>query len=383
MLYSITQTTGLKFVIVVDEWDCILREFTNDEDGQKKYLDFLRYWFKDQYSIALVYMTGILPIKKYGSHSALNMFNEYSMLRADPFSEFVGFTETEVQNLCIEYNRDFMKCKQWYDGYKIGSYSSIYNPRSVNMYVSSGKIGTYWNSTETYEALRIHITHKDISLHDIIVRLLANESVPVDTRLFTNDMRSFESQDDILTLLIHLGYLSYDEQSSTVHIPNREISDEFVTAVKRGGWPVVVNAIMNSEKLLSAVLHGDCENVAKGIEDIHMRETSILKYNDENALACTISLAFYSAREKYTIVREFPAGKGFADLVFLPRPMCTDPVLLIELKWDKTAKSAIEQIHERKYPASLIEHTGRLLLVGISYDKEKKKHACMIEPYQL
>ena len=379
LMESVTLFTGKKFVIVVDEWDCILRENSTNDDWQKKYLDFLRYWFKDQQHIALVYMTGILPIKKYGTHSALNMFNEYTMLNAGSFTEFVGFTEEEVKDLCRKYNRDFNECKRWYDGYQIGEYTAIYNPTSVDMYISSGYLGTYWNTTETYEALRIYIAREDISLHDSIVQLLANESVPIDPRSFVNDMKTFESQDDILTLLVHLGYLTYNEKDSSVHIPNKEISGEFVTAIKKGGWPVVVDAIKNSENLLSAVFCGDSDAVAKGIEDVHMKEVSIFKYNDENALACIISLAFYAAREKYTIIREFPSGKGFADLVFLPRPGCLDPALVIELKWNKSASTAIDQIHERMYPASLKDHTGKLILVGINYDKEHKKHTCQIE----
>ena len=270
----------IAFVIVIDEWDAVFRVRKTDKEGQTKYLDFLRDWLKDKEFIALAYMTGILPIKKYGQHSALNMFNEYSMLNADPFAEFVGFTESEVQKLCQEYNRDFDKCKRWYDGYQIGDLVSIYNPRSVNMYISSGIIDTYWNNTETYEALRIYISIDGFGIHDAITDLLAGIPVSVDTGRFTNTMKTFKSRDDILTLLIHLGYLSYNKQMSSVHIPNKEISKEFIKSVEDGGWPIVVRAIKNSEELLSAVFDGDEDKVAQGIEDVHMRETSILKYND-------------------------------------------------------------------------------------------------------
>ena len=382
VMESITLETNKKFVIVIDEWDCILRESGMKDVWQKKYLDFLRYWLKDKLYIALVYMTGILPIKKYGTHSALNMFNEYSMLAATPFTEFIGFTEYEVKSLCNEYNRDFNECKKWYDGYKMKDCLSIYNPRSVNQYISTGEFGTYWNSTETYESLRSYIKIDRYGIHDAIINLLAGASVPVRPGKFTNDMAVFQSQDDILTLLVHLGYLSFDAKTSSVHIPNKEITEEFVNAIDDGGWPIVVRAIDNSVKILSAILNKDCETVAQGIEDAHL-ETSILSYNDENALACTLSLALYAAREQYTIIREFPSGKGFADLVLLPRPNYMYPLLLIELKWNKDAPAAIQQIHERNYPASLLDHSGEILLVGITYDKKSKKHTCHIESFQI
>ena len=382
LMKCITLSTWKKFVIVIDEWDCILREFKDNQDWHEKYLDFLRYWFKDQDHIALVYMTGILPIKKYGTHSALNMFDEYSMLAAYQFNEFIGFTESEVQDLCTKYAIDFSECKRWYDGYKIQNFKSIYNPRSVNQCINLGEFGTYWNNTETYEALKFYITMDKGDLHDKITNLLANNPVKINTNTFTNDMKTFSSPDDILTLLVHLGYLTYDHETSSVTIPNQEIAIEFVNSIQGSGWPLVTQAIENSKNLLAAVLNGDCSTVAQGIEAAHF-ETSILSYNDENALAATISLAFYAAREFYTIVREFPTGKGFADLVFLPRPKCTSPILLIELKYDQSATAAIEQILNRKYPNSLINHAGEILLVGINYDKKSKNHTCSIQNFKI
>lgn len=376
-LRNIYLNTGKKFVITIDEWDCIFREFKDKKDWQEQYLDFLRYWFKDQDNIALVYMTGILPIKKYGTHSALNMFNEYSMLNASPFIEFVGFTESEVKNLCNDYKRDFPECKIWYDGYKIDNCHSIYNPRSVIEYISRGIFDTYWNNTETYEALQIYITMEFLGLKETIIKLLSNESVKINTRTFTNDMRTFSSQDDILTLLVHLGYLSYDTQSQSVRIPNKEIAFEFISAIQNNGWPTVVQAIRHSEELLRAVLAKDAKKVAEGIEAVHL-ETSILTYNDENALAYTISLAFFAAREFYTIVRECPTGKGFADCIFLPRPNTTLPPLIVELKWKSSADTAIAQCLERNYPHALLGR-GQVLLVGISYSPKTKKHTCRIE----
>ncbi|MBQ7456276.1 MAG: AAA family ATPase [Desulfovibrio sp.] len=379
---NISLKTGIKFVITIDEWDCIFREFRENKEWQEKYFDFLRYFFKDQEHIALVYMTGILPIKKYGTHSALNMFNEFSMLNAKPFTEFVGFTENEVKKLCKSFYRDFNQCKVWYDGYTIDTHFSIYNPKSVIEYIIRGVFDTYWNNTETYEALQIYITMDYYGLKETIIKLLSNDYEKINTKTFTNDMRTFTSQDDVLTLLVHLGYLSYNTSNQTIHIPNKEISYEFVSAIQNKGWPKVVQAIKQSENLLKAVLAKDHEAVAKGIEAVHL-ETSILTYNDENALAYTISLAFYAAREMYTIVREFPTGKGFADCVFLPREKNRYPILCIELKWNKSANSAITQILEKNYPASLLDQSGSVILVGINYDTKSKKHTCSIQSITL
>ena len=327
-------------------------------------------------------MTGILPIKKYGTHSALNMFREYSMLNADPFTEFMGFTEQEVYELCDKYNRDFIQCKMWYDGYQIKDFKSIYNPRSVRAYIDSGNLDSYWNKTETYEALSVYMTMKDYGVCDTISNLIANDSIRINTGKFKNDMVSFNSKDDVLTLLVHLGYLTYDAKSSTVSIPNKEITMEFVNTIDEYDWPILFNAIKNSENLLSAVLKKDCAAVAEGIASAHF-ETSILQYNDENALACTISLALYAAREFYTIVREFPTGKGFADLVFFPRPKCIYPLLLVELKWNKSVKAAVSQIYDRNYPQSLKDFRGDILIVAVNYDKDTKEHTCSIESYKL
>ncbi|MBQ7617497.1 MAG: AAA family ATPase, partial [Desulfovibrio sp.] len=319
VMQAISSDTSLKFVVIIDEWDCILREFLQKEDWQKTYLDFLKFLFKDQEHLALVYMTGILPIKKYGTHSALNMFDEYSMLSASHFTEFVGFTEAEVKEICTQYKQNFAECKRWYDGYQIENFKSIYNPRSVNRYVTSGKLRTYWNNTETYEALQFYVRMKKYGLHDTIVELMAGAKVKINTSKFSNDIRTFKSKDDVLTLLVHLGYLSYNENDSTVNIPNKEIAIEFINAIEDGGWPIVVSAIKNSDELLQALLNKDSEKVALGLDSVHMLDNSILTYNNETALAHTISLAFYAARERYTIIREFPTGKGFADLVFLPK----------------------------------------------------------------
>lgn len=385
-MQDIYAKTKYPFVILIDEWDCLFREYQQDQDAQKRYLDFLRLWLKDKEYVALAYMTGILPIKKYGSHSALNMFTEYSMTDPGSLAEFFGFTEEEVSKLCEEYGMDFEEARAWYNGYHLLTHNknenkiyAMYSPKSVVEAMMRHKFGTYWNQTETYEALKIYIQMNMDGLKDAIIKMLAGEKVTINTGTFSNDMTTFSSKDDILTLLVHLGYLTYDSENETVSIPNKEVSKEYMNAISTMDWHEVTDAVQESKELLEALWNLDEEKVAKGIDKAH-REISILQYNDENSLSCTITLAFYFAREYYTIIRELPTGKGFADICFLPRKKYADkPAVIIELKWDKTVEGAIDQIEEKQYVDALKDYKGNLILAGINYDKKTKKHCAKIK----
>lgn len=241
------------------------------------------------------------------------------------------------------------------------------------------KFSTYWNQTETYEALKAYIQMDMDGLKDAVVRMLAGEAVRINTGTFSNDMTTFATKDDVLTLLVHLGYLTYNSTDETVTIPNKEVSQEYINAISTMDWNGVMQSVQASRKLLESLWALDAEAVAAGIDQAH-EEISLLQYNDENSLSCTINLAFYYAREYYTIVRELPTGKGFADVCFIPRKLHLDkPAVVIELKWDKSAAGALAQIKEKRYGSALQDYTGNLLLVGINYDKTAKKHECLIE----
>lgn len=370
------------FVFIIDEWDCIFREYKQDKTAQEQYLDFLRDLLKDKVYISLAYMTGILPIKKYGTHSALNMFDEFSMIDPGPLAEYVGFTEKEVQKLCERYGMDLEEVKSWYDGYSFEHEPSVYSPRSVVSCMRFGKLGNYWNQTETFEALQAYIDMNFEGLRDDVLDMIAGNHVPVNTGSFTNDMSTFRSEDDVLTLLIHLGYLGYDSKSKNVFIPNSEVQSEYVNAVSVSEWGDISIALKNSAETLKAIWEERPAQVAEGIRQAHF-ETSHIQYNDENALSYTISLALYAARNFYTVHRELAGGKGFADLVFLPKKKFPEkPALVVELKWDKSAAGALKQIQEKEYCRSLEDYQGNLLLVGIDYDKKTKEHQCVIEKYK-
>ena len=365
-----------QFIFIIDEWDCIFREYKNNKEAQEKYLDFLRNLLKDKSYVSLCYMTGILPIKKYGTHSALNMFDEISMVDPGLLSEYMGFTEKEVEKLCHQYNISYEEMKEWYDGYHLTDTISTFSPRSVVASITRKKFGNYWTSTETYEALRVYIDMNYDGLKDDVVKLLAGENVAVQTTSFQNDMTTFETKDDVLTLLIHLGYLGYNSSDQTCYIPNKEVTSSFIASIEDSSWNETTKALLNSRALLEATWNREEELVAKYIEEAHL-DTAILTYNNENALAYTISIAYIYARNHYTVIREMPSGKGYADMVFMPKD--DKPAMIVELKWDQEVETAIDQIKEKKYYYGLEKYLDDLILVGISYDKKSKKHICKIE----
>ncbi|MCD7833706.1 MAG: ATP-binding protein [Lachnospiraceae bacterium] len=388
VLFDIVSKGNEKFVFVIDEWDALFREYKDDHKLQKDYILFLRTLFKNQdtteATIAAAYITGILPIKKYGSESAVSDFQEYTMTDPGILEEYVGFTENEVQMLCARYHVDFNEMSAWYDGYSFCSNHHVYNPNSVMNALQAGKMKNFWIKSESFENLKDYISRDYDGLKHTILLMLGGQHAEIDINTFKNDITSFESKDDVLTLLIHLGYLAYDENKKAAYIPNREVSEVFQASVKGGKWTRVDQAIRQAETLLNATIHLDGDAVSHSLELIHEECASALTYNDENSLACAIYIAYYTARNYYMLIRELPAGKGFADYAFLPRKDTDKPAMIIELKYDKDADTAIRQIHENRYDGALKDYSGNLLLVGINYDRNAKgssakKHSCVIE----
>ena len=371
-----------KFIFIIDEWDSIFRVHRDNAAAQKEYLDSHTNPLKGQPYVALAYMTGILPIKKYGQHSALNMFDEYAMTNQKRLAEFTGFTEEEVQQLCERYHMSFEQTKDWYDGYNVNGVS-IYNPRSVTSAMMNGIFDSYWTQTETYEALKMYIVRNENGLRDKIVRMIAGEHISINTKTFQNDMCTFETADDILTLLVHLGYLTYDFDTKTAWIPNKEVRQEFLNSIQGQEFQNVNNAIHRSDKLLQLTLAQNAEKVAEMLQEVHCDNCSVIQYNDENSLACVLSLAYYSAQDSYAVYRELQGGEGFADLVFVPRTGNHNPAMIVELKWNQTTGIALEQIKDRKYIRCLKDYHGKVLFVGVNYDKKSKKHTCQFEMMEI
>lgn len=380
LLINIVNQTGEKFVCLIDEWDALCRE--GYEALMDEYVDFLRRLFKGsktEYVFACVYMTGILPIKRYNTQSALNNFEEYTMLSPAQLAPYFGFTEKEVVGLCHDASMDVRQMKLWYDGYELGSEKAIYNPFAVMRALKRKSFASYWASTNTFESLIQYITMNFDGLKDDVVSLLNDIPVKVNSLRFSNDMHKIDCKDDVLTLLCHLGYLSYNTETKCANIPNYEVRQEFETAIADSGWSEVNDALKQSDYLLSCVLNGDADIVASCVDKVHEQNTSLLQYNDENSLACVLSLAFYTARSRYSIVRELPTGRGFADIVLVPHKNIDLPAIVLELKFNQDADTAIRQIQQKNYGDALKSYFGDIVLVGINYDRSTKRHSCVIE----
>lgn len=380
LLVRIVDRTGEKFVCLIDEWDALCRE--GQERQMDEYVDFLRRLFKGsktEYVFACAYLTGILPIKRYNTQSALNNFEEYTMLSPAQLAPYFGFTEAEVSALCDNSGMDARQMALWYDGYELGAEKAMYNPFAVMRALKRRSFASYWASTNTFENLRRYITMNFDGLKDDIVSALNDIPVRVNSLRFSNDMHDIDCKDDVLTLLCHLGYLSFNDETKCAVIPNYEVRQEFETAIADSGWAEVTDALSKADRLLSDVLDGDAEAVAAGVDMVHERNTGILRYNDENSLSCVLSLAFYTARSHYEMIRELPAGKGFADLVLVPHRNVDAPAIVLELKYNLDADTAISQIKRQNYCEALKSYFGKVILVGINYDRKTKKHSCVIE----
>lgn len=385
-LSNIREKTGNKFIVIIDEWDVIIRDEAAEEKVQEDYINFLRGMFKGveptKY-IQLAYITGILPIKKEKTQSALNNFDEFTMLSAGAFASYIGFTDDEVKALCKNYNKDFEKVKRWYDGYILEEYQ-VYNPKAVVSVLLKGSFKSYWSETASYDAIVPLINMNYDGLKTSIIEMLSGDTIKVNTTTFRNDTVNFKSKDDVLTYLIHLGYIGYDEVKNSAFIPNEEIRQELKNAVESKRWNEFDSFQQESENLLDATLEKDSRKVAEQIEKIHSQYVSVIQYNNENSLSSVLTIAYLSSMQYYyKPIREMPSGRGFADFVYLPKPEYTDeyPALVVELKWNKNAKTAMQQIKDKKYTESLSDYTGNILMVGINYDKSGKKHECIIEKY--
>lgn len=277
---------------------------------------------------------------------------------------------------------DFEEMKRWYDGYTLNRLKSVYSPNSVVQAIKRDQFGSYWTRTETYESLKGYIDLDLDGLKEALVRMLAGERVKIMTGSFQNVLTSIGSKDDVLTLLVHLGYLAYDAKEEKVFIPNEEVRQEFVLAVSRSHHREVAKLIRNSDELLELTLAMDEKAVENAIKEAHKMVSSPISYNKEDSLRSTIRFAYLTCINDFIEIEEFPSGLGYADMVFMPKRSSAMPVILIELKWNKTQESAIDQIKNRDYPHAFQNYGGEIYLVGINYDAETKKHTCKIEKHK-
>ena len=400
-LSTIYYETGSQFVIIFDEWDYPIRELEEDSPDRAIYIDFLRGLFKNSDAkdyIRLAYLTGILPIIRAKGQSAVNNFHEYTMVKAKDFAPYIGFTEVETRSLCEKYQVDFQKVKEWYNGYNLNG-TAMYNPLSVVEAVANHDFDQHWTETGTYSDIRELININMDGVLDSILLMLSGEKIPLNTHGCKNDMHTFANKDQVITTLVHLGYVAYDSQTKEAYIPNKEVQKVFedyaayeytaddyaVNDQSAYGYPDRFTKFTGySQEVLHSITHKNAERVAELLQIMHNEFVSSIRYHDENSLCCVIMIAMLASLKTYhKAIREFPCGKGFADLVYLPLQKNSDkPAILMELKWNKSVETAITQIKERQYPKSLEDYAGEILLVGIDYQKETKEHTCIIEQIQ-
>ena len=370
------------FVIILDEYDVLVREQA-DQALFEEYLSFLNGLFKSNTvkpAIALAYLTGILPVVRDKIQSKLNNFREYTILDAGELAEYIGFTSDEVRELCDEYGMDFEECRRWYDGYTQAGIE-LYNPESVVRSMEKKEFGSYWGQTSSYEVISDRIRSNHEGTKEAVVRMLAGESVDVNVTQYLNTMGAFRTMDDALTYLMHVGYLTYDRKEKTCRIPNSEVRQEWMNAISvEPEYETTDRIIRASKELLKETWAGNSAAVAKALDESHIHVTSNRSYNNEDALQSAIYLAYLYALNKYSAFKEMTTGKGFADVVYIPY-VPDVPAMIIELKRNHSAESALEQIRQKKYFDSLEHYSGNLLFVGINYDENNKTHTCNIEKF--
>ena len=382
----------IKFIFIFDEWDYIFhRDYVREED-KKAYVEFLSNLLKNQPYVAYAYMTGILPIAKYSSGSELNMFLEYTMASEEKYCEYFGFTEAEVDTLYEKYKRLTENpavtrdgLREWYDGYHTYSGERVYNPRSVVASLSNNNLGNYWTSAGPYDEIFYYIEKNVADVRDDLALMVSGIPVLAKVKEYAATSMNLATKDEIFSAMVVYGFLSYEK--GYVSIPNRELLGKFIDMLqKEASLGYVYRLAKASDEMLKATLKGDTGTMREILEYAHDTEIPLLNYNNETDLTAVVNLVYLSARDHYRIEREDKAGIGYVDFIFYPVKDRGADCIILELKVDHTPDEAIKQIKERKYAlrfqgklAENQKYTGRILAVGIAYDRESKKHDCKIE----
>jgi hypothetical protein len=390
-LYAENDTA--QFVFVLDEWDFIFHQSFITENDKREYLMFLRNLLKDRPYVLLAYMTGILPIAKYSSGSELNMFSEFTLATEERFSEYFGFTEEEVDTLFARYQKKNEKSthvtreglKKWYDGYHTKTGERLYNPRSVVMSLSNNNLGNYWTSSGPYDEIYYYIENNVDAVRNDLALMVSGFPVPTKIREYAATSQELKTKEEIFSAMVVYGFLSYE--NGKVSIPNKELLDKFSDMLQReSSLGYVYRLARESGRMLRATLAQDTKTMEEILEKAHDTEIPLLSYNHETELTSVVNLVYLAARDTYRVEREDKAGKGYVDFIFYPEIDKRADGIILELKVDHTPEEAIRQIKEKKYALRFqgklgeeCRYTGRILAVGISYDKTEKKHRCKVE----
>lgn len=391
ILTDIFQKTGSRFLFIMDEWDALFHmPFTTEED-KRSYLLFLKSLLKDKVYVELAYMTGILPIAKYSDGSELNMFTEYNMATSERFSEYFGFTDSEVDKLFTIYKETTREPKltredlsDWYDGYRTASGSRIYNPRSIVCAFTDNQLRNYWTSSGTYDSIFRYIKDNVNDIQDDLALLFAGESVSADIQEYAAVSMRLSTKDEIYSAMVVYGFLTYE--NGYVSIPNKELMASFSAMMKKEkSLGYIYNLANASQKMLAATLSGDTKTMSEILKFAHDTESPILSYNHEIELSAVVNLVYLAARDQYHVEREDKAGEGYVDFIFYPERR-NATAFILELKVDSTPEDALRQIRDKNYALRFKgklgespKYTGKILGVGISYDKKTKQNGCKVE----
>lgn len=387
-----TENSENRFIFIFDEWDFLFHQPFVTEKEKREYLSYLRSLLKDRPYVILAYMTGILPIAKYSSGSELNMFTEYTMLSEEKFSEVFGFTDSEVDSLYQKYTdyTDHIKVtreglRYWYNGYHTFSGERVYNPRSVVCALRNNNLGNYWTSAGPYDEIYYYIENNVAAVRDDLALMVSGIPVPAKIREYAATSMNLNTKDEIFSSMVVYGFLSYE--NGKVSIPNKELMDRFDEMLQReSSLGYVYRLARASDRMLEETLSGDVDTMAEILELAHDTEVPLLRYNNETELSAVVNLVYLSARDRYRVEREDKAGTGYVDFIFYPETDKSLDCIILELKVDSSPEEAIGQIKTRKYDLRFRErigeeqkYTGRILAVGISYDRKTKKHICKVE----
>ena len=374
---AVYNQTGESFVFILDEWDYIFNNNLFSENDRKSFLKFLEDLLKDKSYVDLAYMTGVLPIAKYSTSSTINMFDEYTFLNDEDFDIFFGFTENEVEKLCLQQNKISMnELKTWYNGYITPRKHEIYNPRSVAFALRKGRCQSYWTNTGPMDEIIYYINNGVGDIKNDVVNMVSGIPLEIKLKGYSAEQKELNTRNQILSAMTIYGFLSYHDK--TLEIPNKELKIKFDEALEDKSMGEVAKLVLKSNEMLKATLRRDTDTMVKIIEEAHDINIPSIKYGDENSLSCVVMLSYLSARDDYNIIREMPAGKGFADFIFYPNDK-SKPAFILELKKNSTPEEALKQIKEKKYALALKDYTGEKFAVGISWDSKTKKHNIMIE----
>ena len=374
---AVYNQTGESFVFILDEWDYIFNNNLFSENDRKSFLKFLEDLLKDKSYVDLAYMTGVLPIAKYSTSSTINMFKEYNTLNDNKYYKYFGFSMEETKSLCDKQSEvTFDELKTWYDGYKTFNGKDIFNPRSVSYALSDGVCQSYWTNTGPMDEISYYIENNVEEVRNDIVKMVSGLPVDIHLEGYSAEKLNLNTRDEILSAMAVYGFLSYHDE--TLAIPNKELRMKFDYSLKNHQMGAISELVLKSNEMLESTLKKDTETMTALLEEAHDINIPVIKYNDENSLACVVTLVYLSARTKYKIIREMPAGKGFADFIFYPNDK-SKPAFILELKKNSTPEEALKQIKEKKYNLALKDYTGEKFAVGISWDSKTKKHNIMIE----